>query len=111
MYDNQQALWEEALEGPQHELAPCTSEDPEHIGLFCALVADDHKDHFAQGYTWQDVCERTVAGGTCTLCGHDSDELLPWASSERLCWDCTDYQLDLLALAVSGDVFAEAVRP
>jgi hypothetical protein len=48
------------------------------------------------------ACERTVAPGTCTSCGTPSPELIPW-SGERLCWECTDLQLDLLAKAVQED--------
>lgn len=44
-------------------------------------------------------CERTVAGGQCTLCAAGSYELLPW-SGERVCWDCFDRQLDLLAKTI-----------
>lgn len=51
------------------------------------------------------AAERTVAPGRCTLCEEDSPELVPW-SGERLCWNCTDRQLDLLALAV-GPEFEE----
>jgi hypothetical protein len=42
---------------------------------------------------------RTLASGRCTLCEADTAELVPWAG-ERLCWTCTDLQLDLLARAV-----------
>lgn len=49
------------------------------------------------------ACERTVAPGRCTGCEKPAAELIPW-SGERLCWSCTDLQLDLLAKAVSGDV-------
>jgi hypothetical protein len=45
-------------------------------------------------------CEATVAGGRCTLCEADSTKLLPW-SGERVCWDCFDRQLDLVALAIA----------
>lgn len=45
-------------------------------------------------------CERTIAGGRCTGCERESAELLPWTSRERLCWDCADLQLDLMALAI-----------
>lgn len=45
------------------------------------------------------LSQQTVAGGRCSLCERDADELLPWAS-QRLCWDCVDIQLDLLAKAV-----------
>lgn len=44
-------------------------------------------------------CEKTVMGGRCTQCEHDTFELLPW-SGERLCWDCFDHQLDLMAKAI-----------
>lgn len=43
--------------------------------------------------------EATIAGGNCQGCEADSAELLPWAS-QRLCWNCVDVQLDLLAMAV-----------
>lgn len=37
---------------------------------------------------------------TCTLLGCETaGDLVPW-SGERLCWDCMDRQLDLIALAV-----------
>jgi hypothetical protein len=36
----------------------------------------------------------------CTGCEKTTDgDLVPWAG-ERLCWTCTDLQLDLMALAV-----------
>jgi hypothetical protein len=47
-------------------------------------------------------CERTVAPGSCTGCGGEADELIPW-SGQRLCWNCTDAQLDLIAKAVLED--------
>ena len=47
----------------------------------------------------QSAAERTVAGGRCTLCEEDVPELLPW-SGQRLCWQCVDLNLDLLAKAV-----------
>lgn len=44
-------------------------------------------------------CEKTVMGGRCTMCEASSYELLPW-SGERICWDCFDHQLDLMAKAI-----------
>ena len=38
--------------------------------------------------------------GTCTGCEKHAGFLVPWAG-ESLCLDCTDYQLDLLALALA----------
>ena len=38
-------------------------------------------------------------GLSCTLCGRREEPLIPWAF-HRLCLDCTDRQLDLLAEAV-----------
>lgn len=35
----------------------------------------------------------------CTGCEQGTTELVPW-SGERLCWDCTDLQLDLMAKAL-----------
>jgi hypothetical protein len=49
------------------------------------------------------ACERTVAPGQCTGCEEHAPELLPWTPRERLCWSCTDLQLDLLARAM-GEV-------
>jgi hypothetical protein len=46
------------------------------------------------------LSEAVIAGGQCTQCEHDSAELIPWTTDQRLCWDCVDFQLDLLALAV-----------
>lgn len=46
------------------------------------------------------ACERTVAGGRCTGCEQEAAELLPWTPRERLCWACTDLQLDLMAKAI-----------
>lgn len=40
--------------------------------------------------------ERTVSPGSCTGCGLPAAELIPW-SGQRLCWPCTDVQLDLMA--------------
>jgi hypothetical protein len=61
----------------------------------------------ARDWPWLDylasqdaACERTVAGGRCTLCERDAPELVPWATAERLCWGCVDVQLDLLARAI-----------
>lgn len=51
---------------------------------------------------FQAACERTVAGGACTLCEADSPELIPW-SGERICVGCMDTQLDLLALAIRDE--------
>lgn len=51
---------------------------------------------------FQAACERTVAGGRCTLCENESAELIPW-SGERLCMGCVDLQLNLLAKAVQED--------
>jgi hypothetical protein len=45
-------------------------------------------------------CETTVAAGRCTLCENDAAELVPWTTRERLCWECVDQQMDLLARAV-----------
>lgn len=42
--------------------------------------------------------EQMVAAGQCTGCEAETGELVPWAG-ERLCWNCTDLQLDLMALA------------
>ena len=47
------------------------------------------------------LSELVIAGGLCTLCENDADELLPWGGCERLCWACVDLNLDLLAKAVS----------
>lgn len=44
--------------------------------------------------------------GTCTQCEAATAELIAW-SGERLCWDCTDRQLDLLALACATELPAE----
>lgn len=60
-----------------------------------AARADAIADH-------QAACERTVAGGRCTLCETESAELVPW-SGDRLCMGCVDLQLDLLAKAVQAD--------
>lgn len=45
----------------------------------------------------------------CTGCEKavDKGDLIPW-SGQRLCWDCMDFQLDLLAKAVSDDVMVDA---
>ena len=47
------------------------------------------------------LSEHTVAGGVCTLCENEASELVPWGTAERLCWGCTDLQIDLLAKAVA----------
>jgi hypothetical protein len=39
--------------------------------------------------------------GTCTR-GCPAPAEVPW-SRERLCWDCVDRELDLLALALRND--------
>jgi hypothetical protein len=44
--------------------------------------------------------EPLVRAGVCAGCESDADELVPWAS-KRLCWDCVDKQIDLLARAVA----------
>lgn len=36
----------------------------------------------------------------CTLCEQDADQLIPWRG-ERLCWDCVDLNMDLLARAIA----------
>lgn len=38
----------------------------------------------------------------CTGCEKLTAERIPW-SGERLCWDCTDLQLDLLAKALEDE--------
>lgn len=53
------------------------------------------------------ACERTVAPGRCTGCEADADTLIPW-SGERLCWPCTDTQLDLMAQAMTESVMVAA---
>lgn len=39
----------------------------------------------------------------CTMCAQRSPVLVPW-SRERLCMDCADLQLDLLAKALPAPV-------
>jgi hypothetical protein len=54
--------------------AGCTSEDPEHPGLSCNLVAGHGPDHYALGYRWSDltpaqqviVAARSNPQGECT---------------------------------------------
>jgi hypothetical protein len=53
------------------------------------------------------ACERTVAPGRCTGCEAPAEELIPW-SGERLCWDCTDTQMDLLAKVLLEEYPAHA---
>jgi len=60
---------------------------------------DDYVDRMITEADDTPACERTVAGGTCTQCERRSPELLPW-SGERVCWDCFDRQLDLMAIAI-----------
>lgn len=36
--------------------------------------------------------------GCCTQCGQPGGEV-PWGQREKLCWPCTDQQIDLMALA------------
>lgn len=45
---------------------------------------------------------RQTPDGHCTGCGTQSPELVPW-SGQRLCWDCADFQLDLVASAILAD--------
>jgi hypothetical protein len=108
------------------EAEKCTSENPDYPGLVCALEGP-HTSHFRLGYRWQDevvrdsdgtvlydpaaplsertgleprfASEQTIAGGQCTLCAADSPERLPW-SGQRICWNCFDGQLNLLAKAI-----------
>jgi hypothetical protein len=44
--------------------------------------------------------------GRCTLCERDVPETFPYGCRERLCQDCLDLNLDLLAIAISeaGDL-------
>ena len=52
--------------------------------------------------------ESATAGGTCGGCEKEAAELIPWAS-QRLCWDCVDLHLDLLALAVAEGTGTEVM--
>ena len=40
--------------------------------------------------------------GCCTQCGGTGAEV-PWGQRSLLCWDCTDVQLDLMALACQSE--------
>lgn len=60
---------------------------------------DTHAPELPGSEVTASACEQTVAGGRCTMCEADSYELLPW-SGERICWDCFDHQLDLMAKAI-----------
>jgi hypothetical protein len=79
---------------------PLTAEDTADM----RARRDAERDHDAR-------CERTVAPGTCTGCETPAAELLPW-SGERLCVNCADIQLDLLAKAVAegADVYVAVAR-
>lgn len=50
--------------------------------------AEDHPAH------------ANLKSGRCTLCEEDATELVPWGQRESLCWQCADYQLDLMARAI-----------
>jgi hypothetical protein len=46
------------------------------------------------------LASETLPRNVCTGCKRGTDgDLVPW-SGQRLCWDCTDLQLDLMAKAV-----------
>jgi hypothetical protein len=71
-------------------------------------AGDEH--HLSQaraaGQVMDEVMDRfqigpVLAGPGCTSCGGvpEDGDLVPW-SGERLCWPCTDTQLDLMAKAV-----------
>jgi hypothetical protein len=47
--------------------------------------------------------ESVVAAGRCGGCEKEAGERIPWGS-QKLCWDCVDAQLDLMALAVAQAV-------
>lgn len=45
------------------------------------------------------LCGHDEALKPCTVCGRLTCQLIPW-SGEKLCWDCTDTQLDLMSKAL-----------
>jgi len=71
------------------------SED-QYLDRLISLLPQPEDAALAVTYT---PAERTVRGGRCTTCEKDSSELWPW-SGQRICQDCFDRQLDLLAMAV-----------
>jgi hypothetical protein len=52
---------------------------------------------------WADYNRALEALSRCTMCERSGGDLVPW-SGERLCWDCTDKQLDLLAMAMQDQL-------
>jgi hypothetical protein len=44
------------------------------------------------------LAEPQPGEGHCTQCGGPGAEV-PWGQRSKLCWSCTDVQLDLMALA------------
>ena len=48
------------------------------------------------------VMAQETPEGHCTGCGFPDEELVPW-SGQRLCWGCTDIQLDLAAASFLAD--------
>lgn len=85
-------------QGYGHGLRPGTDRDINCAD--CTAEADAQRDFTA-------ACERTVAAGRCTGCENEAPELVPWAG-ERLCWSCTDLQLDLMAAAMDELVTVRA---
>jgi hypothetical protein len=80
-------------------ITACTAEHPNYPGLTCNLVHEPGTSHYALGCTWGGPV--TTLGACTRNPGHGPAEV-PW-SGERLCWDCADAELDLMAKALEDE--------
>lgn len=78
-------------------------------GIFTArVVVEDGSVTAVYDACGYERCIRDAARETaCTLCRRCAADRVPW-SGERLCWPCTDTQLDLLAKVVQDEVLVTA---
>jgi hypothetical protein len=80
---------------------PCPERHPQD-GASCICYAHaegDHRD--CHGRTWPNEAALTDLG-PCTRNPEHGPAEVPW-SGDRLCWDCADHELDLLAKALQSE--------
>jgi hypothetical protein len=88
--------------------APGWSREEHQAGYVAESGYADHQNAAAlRELTRGEGDQFLPAARICTGCDREVyGDLVPW-SGERLCWDCTDLQLDLLAAALLEDSPAE----
>jgi len=80
---------------------PCPERHPGH-GSACICVYHTEGDHRDEhGCTWPNTATLPSLG-PCTRNPEHGPAEVPWAG-DRLCWDCADHELDLLALALQSE--------